>query len=445
VNVLVEAEERQTAFIPAEVVEVVPREFWRSADCRVTRSPGDPDWTLTAGDSVGVSRISTPAGEVTLSIRAKLPNADVFFMADYAFGQRHEPLRLLDFDDPVLDSVRSDPTACLLMWHARTVNQFASRWLRRDYRSQAQVLEGKARGKILVGQYVKNHLAVGEASSIPCRVLERTQDTPNNRLLKAGLRYIATLSHALPVPAARYAVLRQVNAALPKFAQVADIHPTPADLRTISTRGPQRHYAPVLRATMNLLAHRFINDQPGEHATQSFMWQMPVLFQESVRGIISAIDGATLDTSVPLRATIYSGEGHKHSSSRVDPDLVIRSFTGRTVLLDTKYKHALPIAAPNTGSDEIISLPDNQRVKVGRSDIYQAVAYGQHDSCKDAATGLLYPVSLPSNHPLPKPMEVRGFGGPVHLLFIDIGPGARSNLKAFYSEVRKLITSGEPA
>lgn len=440
-------EERQSTTIAADLAASIPADFWKAADCTVQRSPGDTDWTLSAGDSAGVTRLIAPSYDLTLNVTTKLPSADVFFLADYAFGQRHEPLRLFDYDSPLLDAVRNDPTACLLMWHARSINQFAARWLRRDYRTRDRVFDSKVKGRILLDRYVKEHVAVGQASTIPCRTIERTQDTPNNRILKAGLRYIAALSHTLPVQLAGRAVAQQVAATLPRFAQVSDINPTAKDYRAVSTRGPQRHYGPVLRATLELLSNRFLSDQSGSTATQSFMWQMPTLFQESVRGIIANFDDVSLDPSPAPRATISTSHGKKLRSNPVDPDLVITAATnGRCLLLDTKYKNALPQhpgASEPAAGDGVIDLASKQRIKVNRADIYQAVAYRQHDRWHNAISGLLYPVCLHAAQPLPQPLQVAGFGDPIYLAFIDIGPHAAENLLDFHTLLTNLV-AGEP-
>lgn len=425
--------------IPDEVATTVPGEVWRAADCEVTKHV-DGAWMLRAGNSVGATRTRTGAGDVTLQIRPKLNGADVFFMADYAYGQRHEPLVLLDHDEVGLEAVLQDPTACLLVWHARAIRRFAARWLRRGHQSNVRVLDGKVKGKILISRYVSHHLAVGDAAYIPCRVQERTQDTPNNRVLKAGLRHIAAASHALPVPAARRAVLREANAALPLFAQVADIRVSASDVRATSVRGPQRHYATILAATLGLLRDHLMGDNlSSSHATSAFMWRMPVLFQEALRGLIDSTPDLRLVDHRPGTARIYDAAGKRRVSSKVDPDLVLRTASGATLLLDTKYKDALPIGtAPATGTEEMTTVGKRTRIKVGRADIYQAVAYRQHEDWPDATVGLLFPIVLTADEPLPHPMEVRGFGEPVLLLFIDVGAHARANLDCFFASLRQL-------
>ncbi|MFJ6099311.1 5-methylcytosine restriction system specificity protein McrC [Williamsia muralis] len=431
---LIQVEERSPAAVSDAIARAVPPEFWIASGCVLSRAAGDTAWTLHPGDSVGISRVKTTLGDVTLQIRPKLAGADVLFLADYAYGQRHEALKMLA-DNVSLEAVTQDPTACLLMWHALNVDRFASRWLRRGYATRTRVLEGKVRGKILVDQYMKNHISTGDAGRIPCKIIERTQDTPNNRILKAGLRYIATLSHTLPVPAARRAVLKQVNATLPKFSGVADVRATPAEVRATSVRGPHRHYASVLDATIALLSHRFVGDNLGRQTTQAFLWQMPVLFQEALRGIIAAdsVD-FSLDSSGPGRARVHDAHGTRRRTSKVDPDLVLRTATGDAYfLLDTKYKAALP---RGPGSDDTIELGTKQRIKISSADIYQAVAYRQHEKWNAPRTGLLYPVCLEKNETLPKPMEIRGFGSPIDVIFVDIGRFARNNLASFRSHLR---------
>lgn len=427
---LIEVREHGWAPVSDDVVDATPMDFWKSADCEVIKSAGVGTWTLHAGNSVGVTRTRTTAGDVTLQIRPKLDTADVFFMADYAYGQRHEPLRLLQHDDVGLEAVLRDPTACLLVWHARAIGRFAARWLRRDYHARTQVLDGKVKGRILVNRYVTGHLAVGDAARVPCRLQERTLDTPNNRVLKAGLRYIAAHSHNLPVPAARLAVLRQVKAALPLFAQVTDIHVSPSDIRATSSRGPQRHYGAVLAATISLLQNRLMGEELTDPSgTSAFMWRMPILFQESVRGMIDSTPGLVLDEGRPGTARIYDADGNRRRSSKVDPDLVLRVDTA-ILLIDTKYKDALP---SDHGADDqaVTTMADRHRIRVTRSDIYQVVAYRQHEKWPNSTGALLYPLVLADGDQLPLPMEVRGFGATVTLMFIDIGRKAATNLPAF--------------
>lgn len=435
--------EHRSSPLEDDWVTAVPESFWTATKCTVTRSPGDHDWQVAAEGYVGVARVRTDLGYLTVHIRPKLAGCNPFFLADYAYGQRHEPLLRVDSDQALLEALSDDPAACLLMWHVRAIDRFARRWLRRDYQANTKVFNGKVKGKLLLGRYVTQHVAFADAASVPCKVVERTQDTPNNRVLKAGLRRVAVLARQLPVPAAEAAVVRAVNAALPRFSQVTDIRVRPSDIRATSTKGPQRHYADVLRSTLGLLAGEFLSGAPGATTEDSFLWSMPVLFQEAVRGVLNQADGIDLvELQAPV-AEIFDPDGVRRTRSKVDPDFVLRGLGGRTLLLDTKYKNALPDGA---ATDEEVVVTGGRRIKVSRSDVYQLVAYREHDRWAGAASAaLLYPVVLAENEPLPAPYEVRGFGEPVQLLFIDVGPRARVNLPAFSAQVGTTVTPAGPA
>ena len=199
------------------------------------------------------------------------------------------------------------------------------RWLRRDYRRVNQVLGGKVKGRPLVGRYVAQHLAAGDAASIPCRMQERTQDAENNHLLKAGLRYVLAASHVLPVPAARKVVMREAKAALPLFAQVSGIKVSPSDLQAASSQGPFRHYASMLAATTALLEGELMGTELGSSAsTTLFIWHMPTLVQEALRGVIDSADGLVLMPSAMGKAVVRDAAGKRLRTSKVDPDLILR-------------------------------------------------------------------------------------------------------------------------
>lgn len=439
----IEVRERSRTVLSDEVVALVPSAFWQTARCKVSKVAGDQTWVLEAGDSVGVTRILTPTRDIVLRIQPKLETADVFFLADYAYEQRHDPLRLLRHDDVGFQELRRDPSACLLAWHARTIHRFAARWLRRDYRTVDQVFEAKIRGRPLIDRYVARHLAVGDAARIPCRVQERTQDTPNNRLLKAGLRFIMATSHALPVPAARRVVRRTASAALPLFAQVSDVTVGTRELRAVSSRGPLRHYRNILNATEALLQGQLMGDEliPA-HSTTSFMWDMPTLFQEGLRGVIDSAPTLTLLSSSVGTARIRDASGKQLRSSKIDPDFVLRIGDQVTLLLDTKYKDALP--SDNEPGDAVSVVADRQRVNISRSDIYQMVAYTHHEKWPNATGALLYPTVLAHGDELPRPLRVDGFGKPIWMVFIDIGPHASSNLTQFVDAIHELLRAAAP-
>ncbi len=426
--------EHRSADLEDPWVQAVPASFWEQTKTTVTRAPGQHGWSVQAESHVGIARVNTALGHLTVHIRPKLERCDSFFLADYAYGQRHQPLRQLPGEQALVDQVRNDPAACLLLWHVLAIHRFSARWLRRDQVTRPQDLHGKVKGSIQLSRYITKHVALADAATIPCRVRERTQDTPNNRVLKAGLRRAAMLATTLPVPGARRAVRAAVNAALPRFAQVTDVPGSPRDLRGTSTKGPLRHYTEVLNATISFLQGNYLSGDLGTTGTTAFLWSMPTLFQEALRGVLAEATALHLIDDVPS-ATIHDAQGTKLSSSKVDPDYVVLRPDGSTLLLDAKYKNAAGIGHPAT---ELIELPGARRIRVPRSDIYQMAAYRQHDRWATPTGALVYPITLHPGESLPAPYQVRGFGEPIYICFIDVGSNARSNLAPFLAHTLAL-------
>jgi 5-methylcytosine-specific restriction enzyme subunit McrC len=172
------------------------------------------------------------------------------------------------------------------------------------------------------------------------------------------------------------------------------------------------------------------------------MWHMPTLFQEFVRGLLASSRDVTLIEDRPPRATIFDARHAQRRSSKVDPDLVARIGTGPTLLIDTKYKDVLPSGSKDDEGDDdrdeklVTPVDKRHKIQLTRSDVYQAVAYRHHDKWPSSQSALLYPLVLAEGDTLPKPMQVRGFGEPISLLFIDIGRHASANLTAFFSELQ---------
>ncbi|HWU31999.1 MAG TPA: hypothetical protein VN108_03940, partial [Marmoricola sp.] len=348
--------------------------------------------------------------------------------------QRVDALRRPEGARVGIDSQHNDPIATLLIWYVNSVSDFATRWLRRSYRSHRVTLDGRVRGRVLIGPYMARSLTSGRANEIPCVVTERTIDTANNRVLKAGLRRVAKLAMTLPVPAARRAVRHAVAGAMPRFAEVADVEISAAQLRATSVRGPERHYESILATTQDLLEGRFLGQHLGLAQVDSFLWSMPHLFQEAVRGILEGTAGFTLDGTRRPTAKYYDATRVRLRSSSIDPDFVLATASGVS-LLDAKYKDALGIGGTDT---DLVQSTGGPKLRVSRSDLYQLAAYRQHTAWEGAPVALVYPVTVAVDAQLPKPYVVEGLGEPIWLVFVDVGERAREHVAAFVANITAL-------
>ena len=230
-------------------------------------------------------------------------------------------------------------------------------------------------------------------------------DTPANRAIRATVRYALTQVPLLELEAARIALRKRARRTLALFAAVTDERLHSRTFRDLRRHGHPRHYAPILDRCEAFASGMHLEREIGDTTRQAFLWDMNVLFQEALRGILDLWPAGALDTTRP-RATIRSPTGQRLSSAKVDPDYVLRGSWG-TLLLDAKYK--------DTGLSadvQEIDVPGAGRVRVSRADVYQAVAYREHDEYPQAACGLVFPVALPPGQPLPQPRTVTGFGEP---------------------------------
>lgn len=422
-------------------IEQVPRDFWRQLGVTVTRSVGDTAWTIRADKFSGMARTSLDReASLSVSLAPKIQGCDHAFLADYAYGQRGRSLRQIDSSHVDVQVLNQDPAACLLVWYVAAVKNFAVRHLRRDYRSENLILHGEIRGTLLLDRYIQEHMAQADPIHVPCRISQRTQDTPNNRVLKAGLRRVAELARTLRVSGARRVVLREVGAAMPFFAGVADINVRASDRRAVVARGPFRHYKGILGTTLDLLDGNYFTSEQGDRSVDAFLWEMPVLFQEALRGILEDGPAWTLDAKRTTAAITSGSPGHQPLvRSKVDPDYVLHTNHG-ALLLDAKYKSALRPPDPSSDDEEdlVVSESAARKVRIKRSDIYQMVAYRRHRRWAGAPGALIYPISLSPGESYQAPYGITGFDDPIHIVFLDVGPNARNNLSAFYSTIEAL-------
>lgn len=423
--------EYSESVIDNDLAQLVDEEFWTALGITVSKQPGDVGWRVKADSLSGIARAKTRELDLTVRIEPKLIGADLVFLADYAYGQRGDALRRPTAARVGVDSQHNDPIATLLIWYVKSVNDFATRWLRRSYRSRRVTLDSRVRGRVLIGPYVTRSLTSGRANEIPCVVTERTIDTANNQVLKAGLRRVAKLATTLPVPAARRAVRRAVAGALPHFAEVSDVEIGPGQIRATTTKGPERHYASILATTRDLLEGRFLGQTLGQAQVESFLWSMPHLFQEAVRGILELSDGFTMDGSRRPSAKYFDAASTPLMASRIDPDFILTDENGVTVL-DAKYKNALGLGGTDA---DLVESKNGPRLRVSRSDLYQLAAYRQHSAWAGAPVALIYPVTVKLHAELPAPYVVQGLGEPIWLVFIDIGPRAREHIDAFLRSI----------
>ncbi|MBW3537312.1 MAG: McrC family protein [Actinobacteria bacterium] len=420
----------------ADVIERASGREWSALRISVLRQLGDPEglWRLRADRYVGVAEFGSADTPLRVRIDPKI-DADLFLLSDWAFGRTRDVLATEALTAHI-DVLRREPAAVLLGWYLASLESFVVRWLRRDFQLRQEVLVGRVRGHILMTEYVRRHVAGGRPHHVPCEYLEATRDTLPNQILRRALHEVAGLIPTLSVPAARRHLQAAVGRVEPYLSGVRNHAVAPGDFKRVRLGRSQRHYEPILRKSEAILSGFFFSHHFGAHAQRAFLWDASLLFQEALRGVLGSWEGATLDSSRG-RASLVDGNGHRRYSSKVDPDYVLRSSQG-TLVLDAKWKNVIVGAAPPPTEDEDsaeVTVGRGTRIRISRSDIYQAVSYAQHERYAPCETGLVYPIALGDGDALPRPMRVTGFGRPVWILFMDVGYGGQRRFGSFFESL----------
>jgi 5-methylcytosine-specific restriction endonuclease McrBC regulatory subunit McrC len=187
-----------------------------------------------------------------------------------------------------------------------------------------------------------------------------------------------------------------------------------------------------------MLERIYLSTEAGGHHQDAFLWDMNFLFEDAVRGIFETwSDVELLAPRAPILVT--SGAGTVRARTRAKPDYVLNTPAG-VVVLDAKYKETGAVGS----SDDVEVDVLGQRLRVTTRDIYQVVAYGQHDQLRPSQLGLVYPIVLSAGQVLPKPHVIRGFSHPIRVHFVDIGPSAAANVNVFRDQLR-LCLGGWPS
>lgn len=117
----------------------------------------------------------------------------------------------------------------------------------------------------------------------------------------------------------------------------------------------------------------YLSEDVGPHAQDAFLWDMSVLFEEALRGVLASWSGGQLDAR-RWSAYVVDPFGARLSRSTVKPDYVMTTATGRLVL-DAKYKDVLRRGDHDEADIEVART----HLRIGRADIYQAISYSRHE------------------------------------------------------------------
>lgn len=282
---------------------------------------GEDTFELRAGSVVGTLILP----RLRVLIRPKIGLSNTFFLLSYGSG-------LVQWREDAFPYAADDFYEAVAWLLEAEVRRAAPLGLVRDYRQYEESLP-TLRGRIDVGSQVTRRL--GQPIPLDCRYQEYDEDTPLNRVIKAGIQRL------LGLPGIERRVANQLRHHLRLFAAVADVSYAPSavpDLRysrlTSSWEAAGRIAELILRADS-------VRDTLGEVQGASFTVDMNKLFEQFIERVTAEIaleHGWTFDAQARRRLS---------DSVFIKPDLLLRRGDRDCAVGDAKYKALSPADWPH--------------------------------------------------------------------------------------------------
>ena len=342
-------------------------------------------------------------GEMTVTVHPKIAGAPLLNLFRYAYGLRH-----LDLYGAV--EFGSSPWSfqdLLIQQLAAEIGELLARGIHRDYERTPADL-ASPRGRIDFSRYVRTaHL--GKAA-LPCVHHPRTDDTPLNRVLLAGLGLAASLATDVELRGHVRRLSKMLGASvaairLDQFTLTQAWHGI--DRRTTA-------YEPALTLIELLFGDRGIalDDQTGRVRLNGFLFDMNRFFQALIsRFLHEHLTGVEIHDEYRLKGLFDYEPGQNPRGRRAPtprPDFVVMRGGKMVSVLDAKYRDLWETPLP-------------------REMLYQLALYALGRSGGERASAILYPTmdatareqAIAIHEPVRGLAQARVALRPVNLLALD--------------------------
>lgn len=139
-------------------------------------------------------------------------------------GLHTDDLFEIKFEDPLIEiEHRFDLlTPLLIVNFLSVVKTIVRKGLKRAYYKKEETINGKVKGKILVGKTIRQNISCSSALNVVCAFDEFGLNGLENRLLKKTLRFVAYYSSCVQLQGSDTFVSTAISYIMPAFEQVSD-------------------------------------------------------------------------------------------------------------------------------------------------------------------------------------------------------------------------------
>ena len=272
------------------------------------------------------------------------------------------------WEDDLIDAQRSEDFSLLIaVAYLRELKALCSQHLRRHFLRERENFAGKVKGKILAGENLRRNVLRCRPDRVYCEYQSVSDDILENRILRAALeraaRYVA--SNKIKTKAIQKELPKAqewIHLCRSRLCGVSIAPIKPRDFAAARKRGVFAHYARPLHLAKAVLRQLGFNPQTeiNESAkTPPYAINSEELFERFAELKLRE-KHPTLQAPGGLENTISGGV----FPVGVRPDFYVPRQDGITLIMDAKYK--------DTGKF--------YNGKPAREDMYQVVAYSQHNA-----------------------------------------------------------------
>ncbi len=337
----------------------------------------EKDSGYAPGNFIGMVWIGEGENKTVLLVDSKFPTMNYIEMfaecaADSVVG---EHINCLDFwADEDLINVENDNDFLLLTAIAflHELNTLCKRHLRRHFLHERQNFVGKIKGKILIGENLRQNIIRHRPDRIFCEYQSVSNDILENRILRTALEKAARCiaEHKNKNNNENYLSRQQewIRACRAHLNGVSIVHIKQRDFAAVRIRGVFAHYKRPLNLAKAVLQQFGFNPQQDikqQTQTPPFALNSAKLF-ECYAELQLRKQCSQLKALYSRNHDIKGGEDDKDSFSvLVRPDFYVEGDKQQPQIIDAKYKYTHDKKNPD-------------KRKIEQPDIYQVVAYSQH-------------------------------------------------------------------
>ena len=325
---------------------------------------------IRPGNFIGMVWIGEGESRAVLRVDSKFEGMNYIRMfcecvADPTVSEHFDCLHLEEGD--LIDAPDSEDFSLLIaVAYLRELKALCSQHLRRHFLRERQNFAGKVKGKILAGENLRRNVLRCRPDRVYCEYQSVSDDILENRILRAALeraaRYVArnkintkSVKEELP------RVQEWIRLCRSRLCGVSIAPIRPRDFAAARKRGVFAHYARPLQLAKAVLRQLGFNPQTeiNEESTKTPPY---AINSEKLFESFAELKLREIHKNLKVQGNTKGGKGF---SVRVIPDFyVARDDDGNALIMDAKYK----------------DTDDFYNGKPAREDMYQVVAYSQHNA-----------------------------------------------------------------